>query len=74
MAGLVAAARAGASQPVVWAGSESLTGEVSLLFEDGAVRGVANPRPSAHSENPVPSGTCWRRCCSGWSSQAECGG
>ena len=54
MAGLVAAARGGAPQPVVWAGSEALTAEVSLLFEDGAVRSVANPRPSAHSENPAP--------------------
>jgi MutL protein len=54
MAGLVAAARGGAPQPVVWAGSESLTAEVSLLFEDGAVRRVANPRPSAHGQNPGP--------------------
>ncbi len=54
MAGLVAAARGGAPQPVVWAGSEALTAEVSLLFEEGAVRSVANPRPSAHSENPAP--------------------
>jgi len=54
MAGLVAAARGGAPQPVVWAGSESLTAEVSLLFEDGAVSAVANPRPSAHGENPGP--------------------
>jgi hypothetical protein len=54
MAGLVAAARAGAPQPVIWAGSESLTAEVSLLFEDGAVRSVANPRPNAHGENPLP--------------------
>jgi MutL protein len=54
MAGLVAAARGGAPQPVIWAGAESLTAEVALLFEDGAVRSVANPRPSAHRENPLP--------------------
>jgi hypothetical protein len=54
MAGLVAAARGGAPQPVIWAGAESLTPEVALLFEDGAVRSVANPRPSAHRENPLP--------------------
>ena len=54
MAGLVAAARAGAGQPVIWAGSESLTAEVAALFEEGAVRTVANPRPSVHGENPLP--------------------
>ncbi len=71
MAGLVAAARGGAPQPVVWAGSESLTAEVSLLFEDGAVRSVANPRPSAARREPaVPCATCWRTCCSAWSSPA----
>ena len=54
MAGLVAAARGGAPQPVIWAGAESLTPEVALLFEEGAVQSVANPRPSAHRENPLP--------------------
>jgi hypothetical protein len=54
MAGLVAAARGAARQPVIWAGSASLSTEVSLLFEDGAVRSVPNPRPSARAENPLP--------------------
>jgi hypothetical protein len=54
MAGLVAAARGGASRPVIWAGSDSLAAEVAALFEDGAMQTVANPRPSAHRENPRP--------------------
>jgi hypothetical protein len=54
MAGLVAAARGGARQPVIWAGSASLAGEVAALFEDGAVRLVDNPRPDARTDNPIP--------------------
>jgi hypothetical protein len=54
MAGLVAAARGMARQPVIWAGSASLAKEVSLLFEDGAVQTVPNPRPTARTENALP--------------------
>lgn len=54
MAGLVAAARGGGRSPVVWAGSASLTDQVAALFEPGIVRPVANPRPSADHENPLP--------------------
>ncbi|MEP6469320.1 MAG: glutamate mutase L [Chloroflexota bacterium] len=54
MAGLVAAARGTARQPVIWAGSASLADEVSVLFEDGAVQRVPNPRPTARDENALP--------------------
>lgn len=54
MAGLVAAARGAGVTPVVWAGASSLADEVALLFEPDAVRVVANPRPSAGEEDPVP--------------------
>lgn len=54
MAGLVAAARGTARQPVIWAGSASLADEVSALFEDGAVQRVPNPRPTARDENALP--------------------
>ncbi|HEY7462832.1 MAG TPA: glutamate mutase L [Candidatus Limnocylindria bacterium] len=54
MAGLVATARGGARQPVIWAGSEALAGEVAALFEDGAVGAVPNPRPDAHHEELLP--------------------
>jgi hypothetical protein len=54
MAGLVAAARGASGAPVVWAGSTSLGDEVSLLFEEGAVSRVANPRPSAGREDATP--------------------
>jgi MutL protein len=54
MASLVAAARGPSTAPVIWAGSDSLAEEVSLLFEPGAVATVANARPSAGAENPVP--------------------
>jgi hypothetical protein len=54
MAGLVAAARGASQSPVVWAGSAALAEEVALLFEPGAVQTVANPRPSAGVEDPLP--------------------
>jgi hypothetical protein len=54
MAGLVAAARGVARQPVIWAGSAALVDEVSVLFEDGAVQTVPNPRPTARTENALP--------------------
>ena len=54
MAGLVAAARGDARQPVIWAGSAALAGEVAALFEEGAVRIVPNPRPDAQHEEPLP--------------------
>jgi hypothetical protein len=54
MAGLVAAARGTARQPVIWAGSAALTDEVSVLFEDGVVQTVPNPRPAAGTENALP--------------------
>ena len=54
MAGLVAAARGASRQPVIWAGSVALAGEVLALFEDGAVQVVDNPRPDPRTENPLP--------------------
>jgi hypothetical protein len=54
MAGLVAAARGGGRSPVVWAGSAALRDQVSDFFDSGVVRPVANPRPSADRENPLP--------------------
>ncbi|MEX1073081.1 MAG: glutamate mutase L, partial [Chloroflexota bacterium] len=54
MAGLVAAARGGGRSPVVWAGSAALKDEVASFFDPGVVRPVANPRPSAERENPLP--------------------
>jgi hypothetical protein len=39
---------------VIWAGSTSLSDEVSALFEDGAVQEVPNPRPAANAENALP--------------------
>jgi hypothetical protein len=54
MAGLVAAARGRTRAPVVWAGSDHLADEVAALFEDGGVTRVANPRPSASVEDPIP--------------------
>ncbi len=54
MAGLVAAARGGGRSPVVWAGSAALHERVAAFFEPGVVRPVANPRPSAGRENPLP--------------------
>jgi hypothetical protein len=54
MAGLVAAARSGSRQPVIWAGSADLAGEVAALFEEGAVQVVDNPRPDATREQPLP--------------------
>lgn len=54
MAGLVSAARATSRAPVIWAGADVLGPEVQALFEDGAVRHVANPRPSAELEQPGP--------------------
>ncbi len=54
MAGLVAAARGASQSPVVWAGSAALVDEVALLFEPGALQTVANPRPSAGVEDPLP--------------------
>ena len=54
MAGLVAAARGVSRQPVIWAGSALAAPEVALLFEDGAVATVANPRPGPRAENALP--------------------
>ncbi|HEX3219778.1 MAG TPA: glutamate mutase L [Candidatus Limnocylindria bacterium] len=54
MAGLVATARSGSRQPVIWAGSADLAAEVSALFEEGAVQVVDNPRPDATHEQPIP--------------------
>jgi len=54
MAGLVAAARGGGRSPVVWAGSAALRDRVAGFFDPGVVRPVANPRPSADRENPLP--------------------
>jgi hypothetical protein len=54
VAGLVAAARGGGRSPVVWAGSTGLTERVGAFFEPGALRAVANPRPSADRENLLP--------------------
>lgn len=54
MASLVAAARGASDAPVIWAGSGSLADEVSLLFEEGAVATVDNPRPSATEEHLLP--------------------
>jgi hypothetical protein len=54
MAGLVAAARGDGRSPVVWAGSVQLAARVAALFEAGAVRAVANPRPAADREDPLP--------------------
>ena len=54
MAGLVAAARGDGRSPVVWAGSAQLAARVASLFEPGAVRTVANPRPSPEREEPLP--------------------
>jgi hypothetical protein len=54
MASLVAVAREGSGSPVVWAGASSLSDEVRDLFEEGAVSIVANPRPSATTEDLVP--------------------
>jgi hypothetical protein len=54
MAGLVAAARGDARQPVIWAGSAALAAEVAALFGEGAVSVVENPRPDARTDNPLP--------------------
>jgi hypothetical protein len=54
MAGLVAAARGGSGAPVLWAGASSLGDEVALLFEPEALTVVANARPSAAEEDPLP--------------------
>ncbi|HSM38858.1 MAG TPA: glutamate mutase L [Candidatus Limnocylindrales bacterium] len=54
MASLVAVARTGSTAPVVWAGASALSGEISGMFEDGAVTVVANPRPSPNSEELDP--------------------
>jgi hypothetical protein len=54
LAGLVAAARGSSRQPVIWAGSALMAAEVALLFEEGAVAVVANPRPAPRREESVP--------------------
>ncbi len=54
MAGLAAAARGSSPQPVIWAGSEQMAAEVALLFEDGAISTVPNPRPAPRGENALP--------------------
>ena len=54
MAGLVAAARGSSRQPVIWAGSTLIAHEVALLFEEGAVETVPNPRPAPRTEDAVP--------------------
>lgn len=54
MASLVAAARGSSDAPVIWAGAASLADDVALLFEQGAVTVVDNPRPAPTRENPVP--------------------
>lgn len=54
MAGLVSAARASSRVPVIWAGSDALGPEVEALFEAGALRRVANPRPAPDVEHPAP--------------------
>jgi hypothetical protein len=54
LAGLVAAARGSSTQPVIWAGSALMADEVALLFEDGAVTAVTNPRPGPRREDAVP--------------------
>ncbi|MFN2484952.1 MAG: glutamate mutase L [Candidatus Limnocylindria bacterium] len=53
VAGLVAAARATGTGPVIWAGAANLAGEVEELFEPGAVTVVENPKPSADVERPL---------------------
>lgn len=54
MASLVAAARGVSDAPVVWAGSAALADEVESMFDPGAVRRVANPRPDAAHEDALP--------------------
>ncbi len=54
MAGLVAAARGMSRQPVIWAGSARIAPEVVLLFEEGAVATVPNPRPGPQAEDALP--------------------
>lgn len=54
MAALVAAARGGSGGPVIWAGSRALVDEVSVLFDDGAMTSVPNPRPDPDREDPGP--------------------
>ena len=53
-AALAASARRPGSGPVIWAGSVDLAGDVLNLFEPGAASSVANPRPDARREDPVP--------------------
>jgi hypothetical protein len=53
-AALVASARLPDSGPVIWAGSALLGDDVALLFEEGAVSTVANPRPDARREETGP--------------------
>ncbi|MEA2652149.1 MAG: hypothetical protein QOI85_1870 [Chloroflexota bacterium] len=52
-AALVAAARRPGAGTVVWAGSAALAGQVTDLFEPGAVSVVANARPDARHEEPA---------------------
>ena len=58
MAGLVAAARGGSRQPVIWAGSAALAGRGVALFEDGAVQVVDNPRPERAHREPAAAAPC----------------
>lgn len=53
-AALVAAARRPDSGPVIWAGSNELTAEVTSLFEPNAVTVADNPRPDSRREDPGP--------------------
>lgn len=54
MAGLVAAAHGRTARPVIWAGSDALADEVSVMFEPGLVQVVANPRPAPDRDEPLP--------------------
>lgn len=54
MASLVTAARGVSDARVIWAGARPLADEVSMLFEEGVVAAVDNPRPSATHENLLP--------------------
>ena len=54
MAGLVAAARGSSRQPVMWAGSALIAHEIALLFEEGGVETVPNPRPAPRTEDGLP--------------------
>lgn len=53
LAGMVRAARAASSTPVIWAGSRVMAAEMVSIFEPGACTAVANPLPAPESERGV---------------------